>query len=187
MTSSRPGTTSREVDPIDVRLRWVRRRRAIKALLVSLIATATFVYVIFGMVLTIAVVEGSSMKPALQDGDVGVFQRAGATYQTGDIVLVRIEDGTEQVKRVVATPGQTVDIDEDTGVVLVDGEELLEPYVYEETSGKRYISYPFTLGEDEYFVLGDSRSNSRDSRNYGAVSADQLEGRLLFVVFRWES
>ncbi len=179
-------TPSSGADPIEARLRQVRRRRAVRALLASLTATATVVVVLFGVFLAVAVVDGGSMTPTLKDGDVLVFQRVGVTYQAGDIALVRTSDGTEQVKRIVATPGQTVDIDEDTGEVLVDGVALLEPYVYEDTLAKRGVSYPFTLGEDEYFVLGDNRGNSRDSRNYGAVSADQLDGRLLFIAFRWE-
>lgn len=176
---------SSDADPIELRLQVVRKRQALKALALSLVATAVVVYLLFGVVFALAVVSGSSMSPALENGDVGLFQRVGATYQLGDIVLVRVDD-TKQVKRIVALPGQTVDIDSETGTLLIDGEELLEPYIYEETYAKRAVSYPLTLGEDEYFVLGDNRGNSRDSRNYGAISADQLQGRLLFVAFRWE-
>ncbi len=174
-------------DPIARRLRRVRRRRRLRSLLLSLVATAVVIFVLFRLVLAIAVVEGSSMTPALQDGDVAVFLRLGASYKTGDIVLVETDDGTEQVKRIVALPGQTVDIDNETGTLFVDEEELLEAYIYEETYTGRLIGYPIELDDDEYFVLGDNRINSRDSRNYGAVSADQLKAKLLFLAFRWEA
>lgn len=177
-----------EEDPIEGRLRKVRRKRSRRALLIRLLITALIVYLTFGVCLGVAVVEGDSMTPALEEGDVALFLRIGATYRTGDIVLVEMDDGTEYVKRIVALPGQTVDIREDTGELLVDGEPLLEPYISEATYAKEgVVSYPLTLGEDEYFVLGDHRANSMDSRNYGPVCKDQLDGRMLFIFFRWKS
>ncbi len=173
-------------DPLATRLGKVRRRRGARGLVLSLIATALVVFLAFGVVLAVAVVEGDSMSPALEEGDVGVFLRVGAQYKTGDVVLVRFDEETVQVKRVVALPGQTVDIQESTGALIVDGEELVESYVYDATLKKQGVSYPVTLGEDEYFVLGDNRSNSLDSRNYGPVTSDQLVGKLLFIAFRWE-
>ena len=151
-----------------------------------LLLTALLVYLAFGVCLGVAMVEGDSMSPTLEAGDVALFQRVGVTYRTGDIVLVETEEGTEYVKRIVALPGQTVDIRESTGELLIDGEPLLEPYIYEGTGSKAGVSYPLTLGEDEYFVLGDHRENSLDSRNYGPVRKGQLDGRMLFILFRWQ-
>lgn len=173
-------------DPVEGRIRKVRRRRSRRALLARLLITALIVYLAFGVCLGVAVVEGDSMSPALEEGDVGLFLRVGASYRAGDIVLVKTEEGTEYVKRVVGLPGQTVDIREGTGELLIDGEALLEPYVYEGTYGKTGVEYPLTLGEDEYFVLGDHRENSLDSRNYGPVRGEQLDGKLLFILFRWQ-
>lgn len=179
-------TSSKSSDPIELRLHRVRRRRTVRSLALPLVVTVAAVYVLFGVVFCVAVVEGPSMSPALEEGDVVIFQRAGASYQAGDIVLVRADDGTGQVKRITATPGQSIGFDGLTGDVVVDDEVLLEPYVYEETYATWSAGYPLVLGEDEYFVMGDNRGNSRDSRNYGAVSAEQLEGRLLCIAFRWE-
>ncbi len=172
--------------PIDRRLRKVRRKKDINAILLRVCVTAAAVFAIFGVVFGIARVEGSSMSPALEAGDIAVFRRVGVTYLTGDIVLVRMEDGTENVKRVVALPGQTVDIDQAAGELLVDGEVLSESYVYEGTYRKSGVDYPLVLGEGEYFVLGDNRGNSLDSRTYGPVDEGRLDGKLLFVAFRWE-
>lgn len=173
-------------DPIESRLKKVRRKKSVRSFLLRLGAVALAVWLVFGVLLGVAVVKGDSMSPALEGGDVFLFQRIGADYQTGDIVLVRTDGDTESVKRIVALPGQTVEIREATGEVLVDGEVLLEPYIFEDTYVKEGVDYPLTLGEDEYFVLGDSRENSRDSRNYGPVRSDQLDGKLLFLFFRWQ-
>lgn len=186
MTRTSRKRSKAEEDPIEGRLKRIRRRRGRRALLRRLVLTALVVYVAFGVVFGIAMVEGNSMSPTMEDGDVALFLRVGVTYRTGDVVLVKMEDGTEYVKRIVGLPGQTVDIQEETGQVLIDGEELLEPYLYEGTYKKEGVDYPLTLGEDEYFVLGDNRGNSLDSRNYGPVRGEQLDGRLLFILFRWQ-
>lgn len=172
-------------DPIESRLRKVRRKKNVRSILVRLAVVALLVWLIFGVLLGVAVVKGDSMSPALESRDIVLFQRIGADYRTGDIVLVRTDGETESVKRIVAMPGQTVEINEASGEVLVDGEVLLEPYIFENTYGKEGTGYPLTLGEGEYFVLGDSRGNSRDSRNYGPVQEDQIDGKLLILFFRW--
>ena len=170
---------------LDKRLQRLRRRKSRWALARTMVITAGVVDLLFGVIFGIAVVQGDSMIPALRESDVALFLRIGNTYHIGDIALVEAGDGTEYVKRIVALPGQTVAIDDETGELLVDGEPLLEPYIYEGTYSKTGIGYPITLGEDEYFVLGDHRENSKDSRNYGPVSAKQLDGKLLFF-FRWQ-
>lgn len=177
---------SEDRDPIEGRIDRVRRRKGRRSLLIRVILTIGIVYLTFGVVFGIAVVQGDSMTPALKDGDFALFLRVGATYHAGDIVLVDLDGEMEYVKRIVALPGQTVDIRETTGELLVDGEPLLEPYIYEGTYRKDGIEYPLTLGSDEYFVLGDHRGNSRDSRTFGPVREEQLDGRLLFLLFRWQ-
>lgn len=172
-------------DPIGMRLRKVRKKKNRRMLLVRLLVVAAAIWLVFGVFFGVAVVKGDSMSPSLEGGDIVFFRRYGSYYQAGDIVLVQTDGGTESVKRIVALPGQTVEIREETGELLVDGEVLLEPYVSGSTYAKEGVEYPLTLGEDEYFVLGDSRENSRDSRNYGPVQLDQLDGKLLVLFFRW--
>lgn len=169
---------------IENRLRRVGRKKSRRAVLVRVLAAALIVFLLFGVFFGIAVVQGDSMEPALQSGDVAVFLRLVNGYRAGDIVVLKAEDGTQYVKRVVAVPGQTVDIDDTTGELLVDGERLSESYVYDSTYSKEGAEYPLTLGEGEYFVLGDQRENSYDSRNYGAVTQDELCGRLLILLRR---
>lgn len=129
-------------------------------------------------------IREEGMAPALVEGDLVLFQCALESYYTGDIALVEF-GGTRYVRRIVALPGQTVDIREETGELYIDGELLQESYVYEGTYGKDEISFPLTLEEGEYFLLGDHRENARDSRNYGPVTEKQLKGKLLCTLMRW--
>ena len=169
---------------LDLRIRRLQRRRSWNRLLVRLLVTGLITYLAFGVVFGLAVVKGDSMVPALRQGDVILIFRPGGVYRAGDIVLVDLEDGgDDSIKRIVALPGQAVEIDEGHGMLVIDALPLLEPYIYDETHGKSAVSYPLTLREDEFFLLGDHRGNSLDSRNYGPVTADKLMGRMI-AVFR---
>lgn len=110
--------------------------------------------------------------------------------EAGDVVTFHDpeDEATTLIKRVIATPGQTVDLVD--GQVVVDGEVLDEPY----TEGRptspisRHasfladeISYPYTLGEDEYWVMGDNRTNSLDSRYFGPIKGDSITSRAWLV------
>lgn len=164
------------------RLRKLRRRKERSALARSLAVTGLTVYLLFGVVFGIAVVEGDSMNPALKEGDVVLFLRLSSEYDRGDIVLIHTEGRGYYVKRVCALPGETVDIDERCGRLLINGKEIIEPYIYEETHGKTDITYPLTMTGEEYFCMGDNRENSLDSRNYGAISEDKIDGKVLVVL-----
>jgi len=137
----------------------------------------------------------SSMSPALESGDHVVIdgrRYRDASPERGDIVVYRLDDGVNYVKRVVGVPGDTVEM---RGRVLVrNGTVVDEPYLHAPEPGYRIPSTPaFTLGSDEFFVLGDHRDNSMDSRFTGPVSPDQIVGRVEFIAFaysrgsvRWE-
>lgn len=155
-------------------------RRELLAMAGWTLVTAAIVFAAFRLVLGLSVVKGDSMEPALHDGDLLVLWKPAAV-EAGDVVLFRGDDGLQRVKRVVAMPGQKVEIDGDGGV-LVDGQELDEPYVYEGTARKAGTPFPLVLGEDEYFVLGDHRGNSQDSRNFGPVKGSRIEGKVTVVL-----
>lgn len=141
-------------------------------------ATVLVVLLLFKVLFGLSYVEGASMAPACSEGDLILFQRVGVTYHVGDIVLFE-HDGSVNLKRLVAMPGQTVDYDKREQRLLVDGSPLEESYVYMPTVPKDEQTYPMTLGSGEYYVLGDNRTNSMDSRNYGPIRAEQLRGRML--------
>ena len=134
-------------------------------------------------VLPRSVVQGSSMQPNLATG-----QRLAASPlpyiwgqpQRGDIVMMYPveEDGQNLVKRIIGLPNETILIHD--GVLLINGIRIEEPYIDSLFSSRRNGFWE--LGDNEYFIVGDNRYTSYDSRNYGAVSGDLIMGK---VLFRW--
>jgi signal peptidase I len=124
----------------------------------------------------------ADMVPAVKDGDLVVFYRIDKDYTAGDLLLLRFL-GKTQVRRVVATEGDVVDVTENG--LTINGALQQELYIYERT--RRYeegTELPVTLGEKEVFVLGDSRGNATDSRVYGAVNTKDTLGTVIAVLRR---
>ena len=93
------------------------------------------------------------------------------------------DNGYPIIKRVIATEGQTVDIDFDQGVVYVDGQALQEDYTYTPTNVKEGMQFPLTVAEGCLFVMGDNRNRSKDSRNpeIGLVDKREILGKAIFL------
>ena len=114
-------------------------------------------------------VKGSSMEPTLSDNDNLIVDKISYRFsdpQRFDIIVFpfQYEEDTYYIKRIIGMPGETVYIDEE-GTIYVDGEVLQESYGREVMVSAGRAGEPITLGEDEYFVLGDNRNNSSDSRD----------------------
>ncbi len=126
-------------------------------------------------------IYGSSMTPTLNEGDIVVSLKSG-DLNTGDIVAFYYENKL-LVKRCIAGPTDWVDIDRE-GNVYVNGELLDEPYIDEKAYGDVTIEFPFQVPEGRYFVLGDHRETSADSRLaiIGCVSEEQIVGKISYRV-----
>ena len=165
-------------------------KKSIVLYLHDVIYMLSVILIIFLLIFRVIVVSGSSMRTTLEDGDYlllfGNFLYGKPEY--GDIVVVSKEgydDGKPIVKRVIATQGQTVDIDFDAGIVFVDGQALDEPYVNTPTNLPEGVSFPLQVEENCYFVMGDNRNNSRDSRSpeIGQVDRREILGKAFFLMF----
>lgn len=153
----------------------------------ALVTAVAVLTLLFTFVVRINRVDGHSMDYTLQDNELLLVWSLGYTPRAGDIVIVdkptaAILRGSAIVKRVVATGGQTVDIDYAAGVVYVDGEPLDEPYIKEEMylPGDPYMQQThFEIPEGSVFVMGDNRNGSTDSRHemVGTVDNSFVLGR----------
>jgi len=146
------------------------------------IAVAFFIAMILrNYVFILARVDGESMLPTLHHNERLVVWRLGYEPEAGDIVILDPPSGRgPYVKRVIATGGQTVQIDNFTGDVFVDGKKLDEPYINNKTTS---MQSEFFVPEGHTFVMGDNRGNSHDSRS-SDVSFIKDEKILGEVVFR---
>lgn len=153
--------------------------------IISICSTAillmTFIFTFF---FRTVVVDGDSMNPTLWNGDRLIITAGVTEPEIGDIVVIAPESnelGKTLIKRLIATEGQTVDIDFKTGDVLVDGTLLDEPYIADLTKRDEGISFPLTVPEGCVFVMGDNRLRSTDSRDsrVGCLDEDYVMGRVI--------
>ena len=134
------------------------------------------------LIFTVLQISGTSMHPTLAENDVVVTLNM-QEYKQGDIIAFYYNNRM-LVKRVIATAGQWVDIDIN-GNVYVNKKLIDEPYVIEKVKGETDLMYPYQVPENSYFILGDSRANSLDSRNslIGCVQKEDIVGKILFRVW----
>lgn len=173
------GKASEKKDPARDLFEWIQ----------ALVSSVLVVVLLFTFAVRLIGVDGRSMLPTLQHGDrlLVLSSLLYNDYQYKDIVILRKEsfDDKPIVKRVIATEGQTVDIDFQAGVVYVDGLALDEPYVNELTYAEEGTAFPLTVPEGSVFVMGDNRNHSSDSRHsrLGTVDTRYVIGRAVFLLF----
>ena len=136
-------------------------------------------------------VDGHSMEPTLSDGDNLIVDKLSYRFRDPeryDIIVFpyKYQENTYYIKRIIGLPGETVQVK--NGEVYINGELLGETYGAESMTNSGIAEEPITLGENEYFVLGDNRNNSEDSRyaNIGNVKKDYIIGKAWFRVSPWK-
>ena len=151
-------------------------------LAVEIVIVIILALLAFSLVVGISRVDGQSMKPTLKDSQVVTYWRLGDNYRIGDIIAIKMPNGDSYVKRVIAGPGDVIDIRD--GYVYRNGQKLTEPYI-ESSDGNTMpqnsrIEYPYKVDSGCYWVMGDNREVSMDSRSFGSVIKENIKGRLLF-------
>ena len=150
----------------------------------ALVACITFLIIHFVGQRT--VVNGVSMQPTLSDGDNLIVDKLSYRFHDPDrfdIIVFPQEDGRYFIKRIIGLPGENVRIDED-GFIYINGEKLQESYGKEVMLDPGLAKDGIQLGADEYFLLGDNRDSSEDSRfsNIGNVKREQIYGKVWFRI-----
>ncbi len=159
-----------------------RYQSVFRSTVFTLVVVAAMAVLVATLLLPVLQIYGTSMSPTLSEGDIVVSIKS-PHINRGDIIAFYYNNKL-LVKRVVAMSGDVVDIDED-GNVTLNGEPLDEPYLSEKSLGDCNITLPYKVPDERYFMMGDHRENSLDSRNsaIGCVSKDQIVGKLVFSVW----
>jgi len=179
--------SSAEVEQELKRERYKRRyRRTLKSTVFALVTAAAAAVLVATLWLPVLQIYGSSMTPTLQEGQIVVSVKVRA-MEPGDIVAFYYGNKV-LIKRYIAGPGTWVDIAED-GTVFLNGEVLDEPYLTEKSLGICDLEFPYQVPEGTYFLLGDHRETSVDSRHssVGCISDEQIVGKIVYCVWPFES
>ena len=176
--------SKRELPPIDAlqkelkRERYKRRfRKLLKSTVNALIVVAAVAALIATLVLPVLQIAGTSMEPNLNDGDIVLLVKR-KDLETGDLCAFYYSNKI-LIKRVIATPGDYIWIESD-GTVFLNGSPLDEPYITQKALGECDVEFPYQVPENSYFVIGDQRETSIDSRSsvIGCISEDQMIGKI---------
>lgn len=134
------------------------------------------------LLLPVLQIEGKSMEPTLVNGDIVLLTKT-KNFDRGELCGFSWNNKL-LIKRVIGVSGDWIEIDID-GVVYVNGEKLDEPYAEQLAVGECDLDFPYQVPQEEYFVLGDMRENSIDSRNtvIGCVTKDQIVGKVFFRIW----
>ncbi len=159
-----------------------RYRKTLRSTIFALIVVAAAAVLLATVFLPVLQVSGTSMEPTLEDGNIIVLSGNGK-FETGDLVGFYYQNKL-LLKRVIGGPGDVIDID-DEGNVSVNGELLDEPYVTNKALGETDRTYPYQVPENHYFVMGDNRTTSIDSRStaIGCIEEDQIVGKVFLRVW----
>ena len=145
--------------------------------IIPYIVIVLVVVLIRTFIITPVRVDGDSMNNTLKNGDILLLYKLGSINRLDIIVLDEEKDNEKIIKRVIGLPGETVAIKK--GKIYINDKVIDDEYAYGETSDYDKV----TLEDDEYFILGDNRLISKDSRYFGPIKENEIKGKIVFRLF----
>ena len=159
-----------------------RFRRVLRSSFNALIVVAAVAALIATLLLPVLQIAGTSMEPSLKDGDIVVLAKTDR-LNNGDLCAFYYSNKI-LIKRIIAVPGDYIWLESD-GTVFLNGNQLDEPYVEEKALGECDIEFPYQVPENSYFMMGDHRETSIDSRStsIGCIAESQIIGKIICKVW----
>ena len=179
--------TPEQVEKAILRERYnTKYRKVLKSTASSLVVVAAVAVLIATLVFPVLQIKGSSMEPTFFDEEIVVLIKS-SNLKRGQLCCFSYQNKL-LIKRIVGVPGDQINIDE-AGFVYVNGEKLEEPYVTDRALGECDVTFPVNVTDNHYFILGDHRSTSIDSRSsvVGLVNHEQVVGRIFFRIWPFDA
>ena len=160
--------------------------KALRGTIYVLTIVAAVAVLIATLLLPVLQIEGTSMEPTLSNGDIVLLSKT-THFDRGDLCGFTWNNKI-LIKRVIGLPGDWIEIDSD-GTIYLNGDKLDESYVQQKALGECDLEFPFQVPQEQFFVVGDMRDSSIDSRNslIGCITKDQIVGKVFFRVWPFKN
>ncbi|MEG0570850.1 MAG: signal peptidase I [Oscillospiraceae bacterium] len=160
-------------------------KREIFSWLEAMTLSIIVITILLGFVFRFSQVVGSSMVPTLHDEDRLIISHLFYTPKRGDVIVVARDNDSPLVKRIIGVGGDEINIDFEKGELYVNNVLQKEDYVNTPTTTKQDVNFPVTVPQGHFFVMGDNRNRSKDSRDssVGMVKEENIFGKVVFRVF----
>ena len=161
----------------------MNKKKEAVSFLIKLLILLLVLGILFGVVYGLTPMKNEDMSPVIHAGDIMLYFRLEKNINNGDVLVIS-KEGKKYTGRVVARENDTVEITEE-GELKVNGSLVMENNIYYKTPKyDDYVRYPLKLEDNQYFILGDYREGARDSRYFGAVNENEIDGKIITVIRR---